>query len=30
MASFDFRDIKYQAVAIPSALMVAGQQTFGV
>lgn len=30
MASFDFRDIKYQAVAIPSALKVAGQETFGV
>ena len=30
MASFDFRDIKYQAVAIPSALKAAGQETFGV
>jgi predicted transcriptional regulator of viral defense system len=30
MASFDFRDIKYQAVAIPSALKIAGQETFGV
>jgi predicted transcriptional regulator of viral defense system len=30
MASFDFRDIKYQAVAIPSALKAAGQGTFGV
>lgn len=30
MASFDFRDIKYQAVAIPSALKVASQETFGV
>lgn len=30
MASFDFRDIKYQAVAIPSALKAVGQQTFGV
>jgi len=30
MASFDFRDIKYQAVAIPSALKAADQQTFGV
>lgn len=30
MASFDFRDIKYQAVAIPSALSVAGQESFGV
>ena len=30
MTSFDFRDIKYQAVAIPSALKVAGQETFGV
>jgi predicted transcriptional regulator of viral defense system len=29
MASFDFRDIKYQAVAIPSALKAAGQETFG-
>ena len=30
MASFDFRDIKYQAVAIPSALKAAGQETFRV
>lgn len=30
MASFDFRDIKYQAVAIPSALKAAGEETFGV
>lgn len=30
MASFDFRDIKYQAVAIPLALKAAGQETFGV
>lgn len=30
MASFDFRDIKYQAVAIPSALKAADQETFGV
>lgn len=30
MASFDFRDIKYQAVAIPSAVKTAGQETFGV
>lgn len=30
MASFDFRGIKYQAVAIPSALKAASQQTFGV
>jgi predicted transcriptional regulator of viral defense system len=30
MASFDFRDIKYQAVAIPSALKAASQETFGV
>jgi predicted transcriptional regulator of viral defense system len=30
MALFDFRDIKYQAVAIPSALKAAGQETFGV
>jgi predicted transcriptional regulator of viral defense system len=30
MASFDFRDIKYQAVAIPSALKAAGQERFGV
>lgn len=29
MASFDFRDIKYQAVAIPSALKTANQETFG-
>lgn len=30
MASFDFRDIKYQAVAIPSVLKVQSQETFGV
>jgi predicted transcriptional regulator of viral defense system len=30
MTSFDFRDIKYQAVAIPSALKAAGRETFGV
>ena len=30
MASFDFRDMKYQAVAIPSALKAANQETFGV
>lgn len=30
MASFDFRDIKYQAVAIPSVLKTAGRETFGV
>ncbi len=30
MASFDFRDIKYQAVAIPSALKAASQETFGI
>ena len=30
MASFDFRDIKYQAVAIPSALKAIGQETFGI
>jgi predicted transcriptional regulator of viral defense system len=30
MASFDFRDIKYQAVAIPSALKATNQETFGV
>ena len=30
MASFDFRDIKYQAVAIPLALKAASQETFGV
>jgi len=30
MASFDFREIKYQAVAIPSALKAAGKETFGV
>lgn len=30
MTSFDFRDIKYQAVAIPLALKAIGQQTFGV
>ena len=30
MASFDFRDIKYQAVAIPSALKTVGQETFGI
>lgn len=30
MASFDFRDIKYQAVAIPSALKAAGQEMFGI
>lgn len=30
MASFDFRDIKYLAVAIPSALKAVGQETFGV
>ncbi len=30
MASFNFQDIKYQAVAIPSALKAAGQETFGV
>ena len=30
MASFDFRDIKYQAVAIPSALKTANQEIFGV
>src|SRR3990167_2389260 len=30
MASFDFRDIKYQAVSIPSALKAAGQETFGI
>lgn len=30
MASFNFRNIKYQAVAIPSVLKAAGQETFGV
>lgn len=30
MASFDFRDMKYQAVAIPSALKAAGEEAFGV
>ena len=30
MASFTFRDIKYQAVAIPLALKAVGQETFGV
>ncbi|HAZ15176.1 MAG: hypothetical protein A2Y28_04490 [Chlamydiae bacterium GWC2_50_10] len=30
MTSFDFQDIKYQAVAIPSALKTANQKTFGV
>lgn len=30
MASFDFRDVKYQAVAIPSALKATHQETFGV
>jgi predicted transcriptional regulator of viral defense system len=30
MASFDFRDMKYQAVAIPSTLKAASQETFGV
>lgn len=30
MAPFDFRDIKYQAVAIPSALKIVSQETFGV
>jgi predicted transcriptional regulator of viral defense system len=30
MASFDFRDIKYQAVAIPSALKGTNQETFEV
>lgn len=30
MAAFDFQDIKYQAVTIPSALKAAGQETFGV
>jgi len=30
MASFDFRDIKYQAVAIPSALKTANQEIFRV
>lgn len=30
MASFDFRDIKYQAVAIPLALKAVSQETFGV
>ncbi len=30
MASFDFRDMKYQAVAISSALKAAGKETFGV
>ena len=30
MASFDFRDIKYQAAAIPSALKTANQEIFGV
>jgi predicted transcriptional regulator of viral defense system len=30
MASFDFHDIKYQAVAIPSALKATNQETFGV
>jgi predicted transcriptional regulator of viral defense system len=30
MASFDFREIKYQAVAVPSALKTAGQEAFGI
>lgn len=30
MASFNFRDIKYQAVAIPLVLKTVGQETFGV
>ncbi|CCB85909.1 putative uncharacterized protein [Parachlamydia acanthamoebae UV-7] len=30
MASFDFRDMKYQAVAIPSALKTVNEETFGV
>jgi predicted transcriptional regulator of viral defense system len=30
MSSFDFRDVKYQAVTIPYALKAAGQETFGV
>lgn len=30
MTSFDFRDMKYQAVAIPSALKAAGEEAFGV
>lgn len=30
MTSFDFRDIKYQAVAIPLALKAVGLETFGV
>lgn len=30
MASFVFRDIKYQAVSIPSALKIPGHETFGV
>lgn len=30
MAPFDFRDIKYQAVAIPSALKASGKETFGI
>lgn len=30
MAAFDFRDMKYQAVAIPSALKAVGEETFGV
>lgn len=30
MASFDFRDIKYQAVAIPSTLKTTNQEKFGI
>lgn len=30
MTSFDFRDIKYQAVAIPSTLKAAAEESFGV
>lgn len=30
MSSFDFREITYQAVAIPAALKAAGKETFGV
>lgn len=30
MAPFDFRDIKYQAVAIPTALKIAHEEAFGI